>query len=47
MSLVLHPLSDGEAVVLGFGRTGGVTVELISQDGSRKLRFLGLEFEKP
>jgi len=47
MSLVLHPLTNGEAVVLGFGRTGGVTVELISQDGSRKLRFLGLEFEKP
>jgi hypothetical protein len=31
MSLVLRPISDTEAVVLGFGRMGGVTVELIHQ----------------
>jgi CubicO group peptidase (beta-lactamase class C family) len=46
MSLVLRPVSDSEAVVLGFGRVGGVTVSLVDQNNSRVLRMVGLEFEK-
>jgi CubicO group peptidase (beta-lactamase class C family) len=46
MSLVLRPISDTEAVVLGFGRVAGVTVELFYQDGVRIMKMIGLEFAK-
>ena len=46
MSLVLRPISDTEAVVLGFGRVAGVTVELSYQDVKKILKMLGLEFAK-
>lgn len=46
MSLVLHPTSDSEATVLGFGRVGGVRVELSYQNGTSVLRMVGLEFAK-
>ena len=47
MSLVLLPVSDTKAVVLGFGRVAGVTVELSYHDGVRVVKMLGLEFAKP
>jgi hypothetical protein len=46
MSMVLQPITDTEATILGFGRTGGVTVELINQNGVRTLGMLGMEFTK-
>jgi CubicO group peptidase (beta-lactamase class C family) len=46
MSLVLRPVSDTEAVVLGFGRVAGVTVELSPQDDRKTLKMIGLEFAK-
>lgn len=47
MSLVIRPTSDTSAVVLGFGRVGGVAVELTSQGNAKKLSMVGLEFVKP
>lgn len=44
MAMVLKPVSDTEAIVLGFGRAGGVTVELLNQNDEKILRMLGLEF---
>ncbi|MFL7869500.1 MAG: serine hydrolase domain-containing protein [Anaerolineales bacterium] len=46
MSLVLKPISDTEAVVLGFGRVAGVTVGLSHQDDVKTLKMVGLEFAK-
>jgi CubicO group peptidase (beta-lactamase class C family) len=46
MSLVLKPVSDTEGVILGFGRSGGETIELIYQNGAKMLRMTGLEFVK-
>jgi hypothetical protein len=46
MSLVLRPISDSEAVVLGFGRVAGVTVELSHQGDVKTLKMIGLEFAK-
>jgi len=46
MSLVLGPISDTESVILGFGRSGGETVELIPQNGVKMLRMIGLQFVK-
>ena len=46
MSLVLRPVSDSEAVVLGFGRVAGVTVELSHQGDVKTLKMIGLEFAK-
>jgi hypothetical protein len=46
MSLVLHPTSDEEATILGFGRIGGVRVELSHQNGTSILKMVGLEFAK-
>jgi CubicO group peptidase (beta-lactamase class C family) len=46
MSLVLGPISDTEGVILGFGRSGGETVELIPRNGVKILRMTGLEFVK-
>lgn len=46
MSLILQPLSGTEAGILGFGRTGGVAVELLDDSGSKSLRMLGMEFRK-
>lgn len=46
MSLVLRPISDTEGVILGFGRSGGETIELIPQNSAKMLRMTGLEFVK-
>jgi CubicO group peptidase (beta-lactamase class C family) len=46
MAMVLQPVSDTEAIVLGFGRAGGVTVELLNHNDEKILRMLGLEFIK-
>jgi CubicO group peptidase (beta-lactamase class C family) len=46
MSLVLRPISDTEAVVLGFGRLAGVIVKLSHQDDVKTLKMIGLEFAK-
>ena len=46
MSLVLHPTSDSKATVLGFGRIGGVRVELSQRNGTQMLKMVGLEFTK-
>jgi CubicO group peptidase (beta-lactamase class C family) len=46
MSLVLKPVSDTEGVILGFGRSGGETIELFHQNGAKMLRMTGLEFVK-
>ena len=46
MSLVLHPTSDSEATVLGFGRIGGVRVGLSRRNGTSILKMVGLEFAK-
>jgi CubicO group peptidase (beta-lactamase class C family) len=46
MSLVLRPISDTEAVILGFGRVAGVTVELSHQDDVKTMKMIGLEFAK-
>jgi len=46
MSLVLKPVSDTEGVILGFGRTGGETVELTRRNGVKMLLITGLEFVK-
>jgi CubicO group peptidase (beta-lactamase class C family) len=46
MSLVLRPISDTEAVVLGFGRVAGVTVDLSHQGDVKVLKMIGLEFVK-
>jgi CubicO group peptidase (beta-lactamase class C family) len=46
MSLVLRPISDSEAVVLGFGRVAGVRVELSHLGDVKTLKMIGLEFAK-
>ena len=46
MSLVLKPVSVTEAVILGFGRSGGERIELTDQDGVKMVRMTGLEFVK-
>lgn len=46
MSLVLKPVSDTEGVILGFGRIGGATVELICLDDAKMLKIVGLKFLK-
>ena len=46
MAMVLQPISDTEAKVLGFGRAGGVIVELLNQHNQKKIRTLGMEFNK-
>jgi CubicO group peptidase (beta-lactamase class C family) len=46
MSLILKPISDTESVILGFGRSGSETVELINQNRVKTLRLVGLEFVK-
>ncbi|HTP03050.1 MAG TPA: serine hydrolase domain-containing protein [Anaerolineales bacterium] len=47
ISMVLQPRSETEAVVAGFGRTGGLVVELQSKGPDRTLMLLGLEFRQP
>lgn len=44
--LIIRPTSDTEAVVLGFSRVGGVSVELTNQDNITILKMVGLEFVK-
>ena len=46
ISLVLSPISDTEATVLGFGRVGGLALELSHQNHMQVLRISGLEFVK-
>jgi len=44
MVLVLQPISDTQSKVLGFGRTGGLVVELVQQNGKYSIKMLGMEF---
>jgi CubicO group peptidase (beta-lactamase class C family) len=46
ISLVVNPISEVEGVILGFGRTGGGTIELTRRNGVKILRMAGLEFVK-
>jgi CubicO group peptidase (beta-lactamase class C family) len=45
-TLVMQPISETECVILGFGRLGGQTVELLNSAGTRSLKMSGLEFRK-
>jgi CubicO group peptidase (beta-lactamase class C family) len=46
LELALEPISEAEGTILGFGRLGGVTVELSDRDEVKTLKILGLEFVK-